>query len=53
MEVHLLDFCGDLYGREVGFQFVERLRAECRFTNPAALRVQIEKDIARAREILL
>ncbi len=53
VEVHLLDFRGDLYGREVGFQFVERLRAECRFTNPAALVVQIEKDIARAREILL
>jgi riboflavin kinase/FMN adenylyltransferase len=53
VEVHLLDYQGDLYGQEVGFQFVERLRAEHRFRDAAALVAQIEKDIALAREILL
>ena len=52
VEVHLLEFYGDLYGEETHIQFVERLRAERRFPNAEALCVQIEKDIAKAREIL-
>ena len=52
VEVHLLGFDGDLYGRQVRFQFVERLRAERRFASAEALREQIEKDIARAQDIL-
>jgi riboflavin kinase/FMN adenylyltransferase len=52
VEVHLLDFDGDLYGEEMGVQFVERLRTERRFPDADALRVQIEKDVTRAREIL-
>lgn len=52
VEVHLLDFSGDLYGEEISVQFVERLRDERHFPDTAALRAQIEQDIARAREIL-
>ncbi len=52
VEAHLLDFRGDLYGQEMCVEFVERLRAERRFPNAAALCAQIVKDIARAREIL-
>jgi riboflavin kinase/FMN adenylyltransferase len=52
VEVHLLDFVGDLYGEQIHIQFVERLRAERRFPSTDALRAHIEKDVAKAREIL-
>ncbi len=52
IEAHLLDFQGDLYGHEIRLEFVERLRAERRFSSAEALGAQIRKDIARAREIL-
>lgn len=52
VEVHLLDFDADLYGQQIHIQFVERLRAERRFPSPDALRAQIERDVATAREIL-
>jgi riboflavin kinase/FMN adenylyltransferase len=52
IEVHLLDFEGDLYGQDLSVQFVERLRDERRFPDEQALRSQIALDIARAREVL-
>jgi riboflavin kinase/FMN adenylyltransferase len=52
VEVHLLDFRGELQGDVVRVQFVERLRDERRFASVKALRTQIKKDISRAREIL-
>jgi len=52
VEVHLLEFQGDLYDQHLGVQFVERLRDEQRFPNEQALRMQIARDIARAREVL-
>jgi riboflavin kinase/FMN adenylyltransferase len=52
VEVHLVDFAGDLQGELLRVEFVERLRDERRFANAKALRAQIKKDIIRAREIL-
>lgn len=52
LEAHLLDWQGDLYGRELGIEFVARLRGEQRFDGPAALRSQIERDAAQARSLL-
>jgi riboflavin kinase/FMN adenylyltransferase len=49
LEVHLFDFDGDLYGRELEVCFVEFLRPERKFVDPAALRAQVAEDIARAR----
>lgn len=51
LETHLLDFEGDLYGREVTVSFLSRLRGERRFETPAALAAQIAADIARARSL--
>lgn len=51
-ETHLLDFDGDLYGREIGVRFVARLRNEQRFGSLEDLRVQIGRDIALARSVL-
>jgi riboflavin kinase/FMN adenylyltransferase len=52
LEAHLLDFSGDLYGRTVSLDFIERLRGEKRFPDIQALITQISKDIQRTREIL-
>jgi riboflavin kinase / FMN adenylyltransferase len=52
VEVHLLDFRGDLYGRQLEVGFVRRLRAERRFADPGALVAQIRKDAAHARTVL-
>lgn len=53
LEVHILDFSGNLYGRRLWVRFVRQLRAEVRFPNAEALAEQIRRDIARARDILL
>ena len=49
IEVHLLDFSGDIYGKSVSVEFVRRLRGEQHFENIEALCSQIEKDVARVR----
>ncbi len=52
LEVYLFDISADLYGRHVEVEFVEYIREERRFESFDALRVQIELDAQRAREIL-
>ncbi|MBN1284395.1 MAG: bifunctional riboflavin kinase/FAD synthetase [Anaerolineae bacterium] len=52
VEVHLLDFDGDLYGQQLVFEFVTRLRGEHRFEFVDSLAAQIEQDIERARMYL-
>jgi riboflavin kinase/FMN adenylyltransferase len=49
VEAHLLDFDGDLYGKELEITLVERVRDEQKFKSLAALRSQIAKDISEAR----
>ncbi|MFN8035741.1 MAG: bifunctional riboflavin kinase/FAD synthetase [Acidimicrobiia bacterium] len=52
LEAHVLDFDGDLYGREVEVRFVERLRAEQKFDGVDALVAQIARDVDRTRALL-
>jgi riboflavin kinase / FMN adenylyltransferase len=52
LEVHLLDFAGDLYGERLIVQLVDRIRDERRFDGVDALREQIGCDIAEARRRL-
>ncbi len=49
LEVHLLDFAGDLYGQRLEVAFLERLREERRFPSLDALTAQIDRDRASAR----
>jgi len=51
IEVHLLDFSGDLYDQELGIAFVGKLRGEHRFPSLEALRKQIERDIEAAHAL--
>jgi riboflavin kinase/FMN adenylyltransferase len=52
VEVHLPEFSGDLYGREVTLFFVARIRAEQKFDSPDALRTQISSDVSTALSLL-
>ena len=52
IEAFVLDYSGDLYGESVGFAFTARLRETLRFDGIAPLVAQMEKDVARARELL-
>jgi riboflavin kinase/FMN adenylyltransferase len=52
LEVFLLDFDGDLYGREITVEFIDFIRADARFTSIDALKEQMATDCKRAREVL-
>ncbi len=48
LEVHLFDFAGDLYGRDLEIEFLTFLRGEQKFPDLDALRAQIARDAAAA-----
>ena len=52
VEAHLLDFKGDLYGRQLSLDFVGRIREEKRFSGIDALVARIRSDVALARRLL-
>jgi riboflavin kinase/FMN adenylyltransferase len=52
VEVHLLDFTGNLYGEAIRVNFIRRIREEIKFAGIAELATQIAKDIVKARRIL-
>ena len=51
VEVHVLDFAGDLYGRQLEVTLAERVRGTQKFDGVEALRMQMEADIRRVREL--
>jgi riboflavin kinase / FMN adenylyltransferase len=51
IEAYILDFDGDLYGRELRLDFLARLRGERRFETAEALIEQMHSDVERTREI--
>lgn len=53
LEVHLLDFSGDLYQQELAITFLTRIRNVQRFSSARELMARIEQDIAVAREIII
>lgn len=52
LETHIFDFDGDLYGKHLRVALIERLRPEQRFAGLDALKAQIARDCAIARDIL-
>ncbi|MBO0701173.1 MAG: riboflavin kinase, partial [Zavarzinella sp.] len=52
VEVHLIDFAGDLYGQELGVDFVAHLRGTRKFESVDALVEQMHRDVAEAKRIL-
>ncbi|MCM1313971.1 MAG: bifunctional riboflavin kinase/FAD synthetase [Prevotella sp.] len=51
-ETHILDFAGDLYGKNIMVEFHKFIRPEMKFSSVEELKEQISKDIAVVREIL-
>ncbi|MFC1834396.1 bifunctional riboflavin kinase/FAD synthetase [Thermodesulfobacteriota bacterium] len=51
-EVHILNFEGNLYGRNLKVYLKDRLRPEMKFNGPEELKAQIAKDIHRCRGML-
>ena len=52
VEVYILDFEGDLYGRELEVEFVDKLRDQETFSSLDALVEQINRDVANTRDAL-
>ena len=52
LEVFLLDFDGDLYGREIAVDFIAHIRDDRRFDSAEALTAQMQADCERARQVL-
>jgi len=52
VEAYLLDFEGDLYGRELRLDFIERIRGEKRFDSVETLIEQMHRDVADIRQLI-
>lgn len=52
LEVHFLDFSGDLYGRTLRVRLIDFIRPEKKFDGLDALKAQIALDCGQARQIL-
>jgi riboflavin kinase/FMN adenylyltransferase len=52
-EAHLLNFEGDLRGKRLNTEFVEKLREIVKFDSPEMLKKQIAADVEKVRAILL
>lgn len=52
VETHLLNYKGNLYGKDMRVEFVQKLRDEQRFSSSEELKTQIEKDIREVEAIL-
>jgi riboflavin kinase / FMN adenylyltransferase len=52
LEVHVFDWSGDLYGRELDVEFVAKIRDEEKFESLDALVAQMHRDAGEARRLL-
>ncbi len=52
VEVHLLGFEGDLYGRRLRIEIVRRLRSVAEFPSASALAARMRQDVDQVRDVL-
>ena len=52
VETHLLNYQGDLYGKEIRVEFVQKVRDEQRFPSAEELKIQMGKDVQEVGAIL-
>jgi riboflavin kinase/FMN adenylyltransferase len=52
VETHLLDYQGDLYGKEIKVEFVQKVRDEQRFPSAEELKTQMRQDVQEVHAIL-
>ncbi len=49
LELHILDYKGDLYGRKIMVKFLKKIRDDKRFPDEKSLVARIHRDVASAR----
>lgn len=52
VEVHVIDFDGELYGDAVTISFVDFLRDDMKFSSIEELRDQISRDVLRSKRLI-
>ncbi|MFO0902916.1 MAG: bifunctional riboflavin kinase/FAD synthetase [Pirellulales bacterium] len=52
LEVHLLDYAGDLYGERMEVELLARIRDVQRFSGIETLQQQLQRDVAAARQLV-
>lgn len=52
IEVHIFDFKGNLYGKEIRLEFIGRLREERRFSSLEELQQQLRKDAVAVQKLI-
>ena len=52
IELHIIGFEGDCYGKRIDVQFVDRLREERKFSGHDALKAALDHDKLKAVSIL-
>lgn len=50
LEVHVLDFAGDLYGQEMRVELLHKIRDSMRFDSDETLKAAIARDVKAVRE---
>jgi riboflavin kinase/FMN adenylyltransferase len=49
LEAHILDYAGDLYGKTMLVEFLQKIRDDRRFIDVKELSAQIARDVEQAR----
>ena len=52
IETYLLDYKGDLYGKDLRVSFISFMRDEIKFDTPAELAAQIKRDVENAKKLI-
>jgi riboflavin kinase/FMN adenylyltransferase len=51
IEAHVLDWSGDLYGRWIELELLERVRGVCKFASAEELIAQVKLDVSQVRNL--
>lgn len=52
LEAHIINFSGDIYGKSISVDFVQRLRDERKFSSADELAAQLEADLKQTESVL-
>jgi FAD synthase len=52
LEAHIIGFSGDLYGRTIKVEIIQKMRETQKFKNDTELKKQIAKDIIKIKKCL-
>ena len=53
VEAFILNYQGNLYGRQIRLEFIHKLRDEIKYDTVQELKVQIKKDVEETKSVLV